>query len=125
MAGERPSVARASDRPFSVTFRVADEPFTVRMDSWLPIDTFRRAGFGHVLRGREHVQILERGVNLVWIGADGRSAAPVYAASLFAPRPRYRVLLGEAPRLARESHPWDRTVPLRRARPGRRLPPEP
>ena len=50
-----------------MSFNLLDEPFTVRMDSWLPFDTFRRPGFGHVLRGREHVQILERGVNLVWL----------------------------------------------------------
>ena len=27
-------------------FRLLDEPFSVRMESWLPSDTFRRAGFG-------------------------------------------------------------------------------
>ncbi len=92
ITGEKPSVYRTSDRPFRMSFSILDEPFTVRMDSWLPSDTFRRPGFGHVLRGREHVQILERGVNLVWVGRDGRAAPPLYAASLFAPKPRYRIL---------------------------------
>jgi hypothetical protein len=87
-----PDVYRSSDRPFTMSFNLFDEPFTVRMDSWLPFDTFRRAGFGHVLRRREHVQIIERGVNLVWVGRDGRASAPVYAASLFAPQARYRVV---------------------------------
>jgi hypothetical protein len=92
ITGERASVYRASDRPFRMSFNLLDEPFTVRMDSWLPFDTFRRPGFGHVLRGREHVQILERGVNLVWLNRDGRAATPVYAASLFAVKPRYRII---------------------------------
>jgi hypothetical protein len=99
--GERPSVYRSADRPFRMRFRLFDEALTVRMDSWLPFDTFRRPGFGHVLRGRAHVQILERGVNLVWISRDGRASAPVYAASLFAPEPRYRLLDGIAPEFAR------------------------
>jgi len=63
----------------------------VRMDSWLPFDTFRRAGFGHVLRGREHVLTLERGVSLVWFGRDGGPSRPYYAAGVFAAEPRYRV----------------------------------
>jgi hypothetical protein len=78
---------------------VLDEPFTVRMDSWVGIDTFRRAGFGHVLRGREHVLIIERGVSLVWFGPDGRAAEPVYVAGLYASRPRFRIP-ADAPRLA-------------------------
>jgi len=104
LRGRAPDVSRSEDRPFRMSFALRDERFTVRMDAWLPFDTFRRPGFGHVLRGREHVQILERGVNLVWIASDGRPSAPVYAASLFAPEPRYRLLGGIAPALA-ESRP--------------------
>ncbi|MGH9257518.1 MAG: protein O-mannosyl-transferase family [Vicinamibacterales bacterium] len=91
MTGDRPQVYRASNRPFTERFRIADEALTVRMDSWLPSDTFRRAGFGHVLQGRRHMLILERGVNLVWIGRDGLPSRPYYAASLFAIEPRYRI----------------------------------
>jgi hypothetical protein len=61
------------------------------MDSWLPFDTFRRAGFGHILRGRQHVLTLERGVSLVWFGRDGEPSRPYYAASVLAAEPRYRV----------------------------------
>ena len=68
-----------------------DDPFTVRMESWLPSDTFRRAGFGHVLRGREHALTLERGVSLVWFNRNARSSNPVYAASVYAPGRRYRL----------------------------------
>ena len=44
-----------------------------------------------VIRGREHVMILERGVNLVWFDRNARPSAPIYAASLYAPGERYRI----------------------------------
>jgi hypothetical protein len=91
ISGDAPQKYRASNRPFTERFRVIDEMFTVRMDSWLPFDTFRRAGFGHVLRGRQHVLTLERGVSLVWFGRGGEPSRPYYAAGVFAPEPRYRV----------------------------------
>jgi hypothetical protein len=99
VAGEGPQIHRSSNRPFTEQFHVLEEPFTVRMDSWLPSDTFRRAGFGHVLRGRDQVMTLERGINLVWLGRTGLPSPPHYSASLFAAQPRYRLLA--APRLAR------------------------
>jgi len=91
VAGEPARYHRASNRPFTDRVQVLEESLTVRMDSWLPFDTFRRAGFGHVLRGREHVMIIERGVNLVWFGRDGRASQPFYWASLFAAQPRFRL----------------------------------
>lgn len=91
VAGEPPQVYRSSARPFSETFEILDERLTARMESWLPMDSFRRAGFGHVLRGRERLMVLERGVNLVWLGRTGRPSPPYYAASLFAPQPRFRI----------------------------------
>jgi hypothetical protein len=91
VAGEPAQVHRASNRPFTDRFQILEEPITVRLDSWLPSDTFRRAGFGHVLRGREHVMIIERGVNLVWFGRDGAPSQPFYWASLYAAQPRFRL----------------------------------
>jgi Protein of unknown function (DUF2723) len=91
VAGERAQVHRESNKPFTVRFQILEESITVRMDSWLPSDTFRRAGFGHVLRGREHVMIIERGVNLVWFGRDGSTSQPFYWASLYAAQPRFRL----------------------------------
>jgi hypothetical protein len=102
LSGEAPLLARSADRPFRADFRLLDDPFTVRMESWLPMDTFRRAGFGHVLRGRDHVLTLERGVNLVWFDRAARPSPPVYAASLYAPGPRYRIS-SISPALARAS----------------------
>jgi hypothetical protein len=91
VTGEAPIVVRAEDSPFRINFRLLDDPFTVRMDSWLPSDTFRRAGFGHVLRGREHVLTLERGVSLVWFDRNARASNPIYAASVYSPGHRYRL----------------------------------
>jgi hypothetical protein len=91
LTGEAPTVSRAEDSPFRMDFRLLDDPFTVRMESWLPSDTFRRAGFGHVLRGREHVLTLERGVSLVWFDRNARPSNPVYAASVYSPGHRYRL----------------------------------
>ena len=90
-AGSPILVHRASDRPFTERVQLLEESLVVRMDAWLPTDTFRRAGFGHVLRGREHVMILERGANLVWFGADGAASQPFYWASLYATQPRFRL----------------------------------
>ena len=90
VAGETPAFHRASDRPFRVPFSIVGDPFSVRIDSWLPFDTFRRGGFGHVLRGHEHLLTIERGVSLVWFQADG-SPAVTYAAGLYAPAPRFRI----------------------------------
>jgi hypothetical protein len=98
-SGEAPSFTRAGAKPFRADFHIRDEPFTVRMESWLATDTFRRAGFGHVLHGREHVLIVERGLSLVWLTADGEPSSPIYAAGLYAQRPRFVIPAG-APRLA-------------------------
>jgi hypothetical protein len=54
------------------------------MESWLPTDTIRRAGFGHVVVGRRHALTLERGLNFVTLPAG----EPVYGSGLFAPVPR-------------------------------------
>jgi len=91
LTGQTPSVTRAEDSPFRMNFRLLDDPFTVRMESWLPSDTFRRAGFGHVIRGREHVLTLERGVSLVWFDRSARPSNPIYAASVYSPGHRYRL----------------------------------
>jgi hypothetical protein len=91
LLGVIPEYHHMSERPFRESFTLLGDRITIRMESWLPTDTFRRAGFGHVLRGRERLMILERGVNLIWLGRNGRVAGPYYAASLFAPQPRFRL----------------------------------
>jgi hypothetical protein len=90
VAGERPALQRSEDRPFRQTVDIAGDRFTVRMEAWLPDDTFRRAGFGHVLLGRERLLIIERGASLVWLTASGQPQTG-YAAGLYAARPRFRI----------------------------------
>ena len=90
IAGEAPVLYHSSAHPFRAQLRIAGEPFTIRMDSWLPDDTFRRGGFGHVLRGRTHALFVERGVSLVWLERDG-SHSHFYGAGLYTPEARFRI----------------------------------
>lgn len=89
--GEAPSLYRSSAHPFRQNVLIGGETFTIRMDSWLPEDTFRRSGFAHVLHGREHALIAERGISLVWLQRDG-SPATYYGAGLYTPEARFRIL---------------------------------
>jgi len=90
ISGDAPAQYIGSTRPFRAGITVLDEPFTVRMDSWLTMDTFRRAGFGHVLHGREHALVVERGISVLWLPPRG-SARTAYAAGLYAQQPRFRI----------------------------------
>jgi hypothetical protein len=90
VAGERAVLHTGAARPFVHDFAIAGDSYRVRMDSWLPTDTFRRGSFGHVLLGRERILFVERGVSLVWLGRDGRPVVS-YAGGIFAPRPRFRI----------------------------------
>jgi hypothetical protein len=90
VVGEPPVVARASERPFRVDVALLGDRFTIAFEAWLPFDTFRRAGFGRVLRHREPVLTIERGASLVWFREDG-SPATVYGAGLYAPQHRFRI----------------------------------
>ena len=84
-AGRPPSLVRTSDEPYRVHQTLAPFDLDIRMESWLPTDTIRRSGFGHVIADRQHVLTLERGLSFVALGAGGYTA---YASGLFAPIPR-------------------------------------
>jgi hypothetical protein len=60
------------------------------MDSWLPGDTFRREGFGHLMRGRVPMLWIERGLSLMWLGRSG-SPAQAYGDGLYTPQARFRI----------------------------------
>jgi hypothetical protein len=90
VAGEAPAMERSEDRPFRQDVSIAGDRFTIRMESWLPGDTFRRAGFGHVLHNRQRLLIVERGASLAWLDSSGE-ARTFYAAGLYAPGPRFRI----------------------------------
>jgi len=91
--GEHPSFVRRSDMPWREQVTIDGVRLDVRMESWIPADTIRRAGFGHVIAGRRHVLTLERGVSLVALSRSGEPVFATYASSLFAPLARYRVTL--------------------------------
>ena len=90
VAGEAPLLHAGSATPFTRDLSIAGDAFRIRMDSWLPTDTFRRGSFGHVLRGRHRVLFIERGASLAWIAGDG-TAHVAYAGGLYAPQPRFRI----------------------------------
>ena len=102
IAGEPGGYHRAADRPFRDSFSILGDAFAIRMESWLPFETFRRAGFGHVLRAREPILTVERGVSLVWFGRDG-SPSVAYAAGLYAPRLRARLPASVPQQVARRA----------------------
>jgi hypothetical protein len=89
--GERPVLVRTSSRPFRASIRVGDADVDVRMESWLPTDTIRRSGFGHVTIDRRHVLTLERGVSLAYGTDPGLPLTTAYHAGLFEPPRRFRV----------------------------------
>ncbi len=97
--GERPLLVRVSDRPFRQRLQVDALSIDLRMESWLPTDTFRRAGFGQVIVNHRHAATLDRGVMLLWLGPDGEVAGRRYRAGLYAPEPRWRVTVSQVPAL--------------------------
>jgi hypothetical protein len=95
--GQRPTLVDGADDPFTRTLDLAGLPVQIRMDSWLRSDTIRRMGYGHVIAGRHHSLIIERGVSYVAIDAIGEPLETAYAANIFAPEARYAVHLAPRP----------------------------
>ena len=86
--GEPPALMESQDRPYRVRTTLDRHDVDIRMESWLPTDTIRRAGFGHVVVDRQHTLTVERGISFVALEAR---TGPIYAAGLFAPIRRYLV----------------------------------
>jgi hypothetical protein len=95
--GQRPTLVDGADDPFSRTVDLAGLPVQIRMDSWLRSDTIRRMGYGHVVAGRHHSLIIERGVSYVTIDPRGEPLETAYAANIFGPEARYAVHLAPRP----------------------------
>ena len=83
--GLPPVLIKSEDRPYRISTTVGPFQFDVRMESWLPTDTIRRAGFGHVIVNRTHALTLERGVSFVALEPGGD---PIYSSGIYAPIPR-------------------------------------
>jgi hypothetical protein len=93
--GERPVLVESQDRPYRVGARLGPLAIDVRMESWLPTDTIRRAGFGHVIVNRRHMLTLERGVSFIALGPA--SIGAIYGSGLFAPIPKHIFTLSPKP----------------------------
>ena len=89
--GRPPTLTVASARPFRRRVQLDGADIDVRMESWIAFDTIRRMGFGQVIAARHHTLIVERGVSFAAFDAAGRDLRVGYAASVFAPQPRYLV----------------------------------
>jgi hypothetical protein len=86
--GEPPVLVESQDRPYRVHTQITPDYYDVRMESWLPTDTIRRAGFGHVIVNRRHALTIERGISFV---AFGRERLVAYDSGPFAPLRGYIV----------------------------------
>jgi hypothetical protein len=91
VAGAPPALVVDAMKPFRRSVDLDGVAVTVRMDSWIAMDTIRRMGFGHVIAGRRHTLIIERGISFVAFDATGRPLRTVYASNIFAPLVRYQV----------------------------------
>jgi hypothetical protein len=92
--GERPVLFESQDRPYRLGTTLDSLDIDVRMESWLPTDTIRRAGFGHVVINRRHVLTLERGISFIALEPGG---GPIYGSGLFAPIPKVVLPLSPQP----------------------------
>jgi hypothetical protein len=89
--GERPTARAADDRPFRLRTPLAGRTADVRFECWVPFDTIRRAGFGHVIVDRGHALTLDRGISFVALDGSGRVAMRAWLGGLFTPQPRFLV----------------------------------
>ncbi len=87
--GDRPMLLKAAATPFRTSVRLAGRHVEARFECWLPADTIRRMGFGHVIVDRRHVLTLDRGASFVALDATGRSALVAWAGGLLSPQPRW------------------------------------
>lgn len=92
--GERPVARLSGATPFRARTDLAGQLVDVRIECWLPADTIRRAGFGHVIVKGRHVLTLDRGVSFVALGPDGAATLRAWDPGLYAPQPRFIVRPG-------------------------------
>lgn len=89
LVGQPPQLLVHEARPFRTAITLAGLRVDVRMESWLAFDTIRRMGFGHVIAGRRHALIMERGLSVVALAENGDPIRTEYAAGIYAPQPRF------------------------------------
>jgi hypothetical protein len=89
--GLPPVVRRRGWTPFRLTADLSGLALDARIECWMPADTIRRMGFGHVIVNRRHELTLDRGVSFVALDAAGHASLRAWAAGLLAPHPRFIV----------------------------------
>ncbi len=95
-SGETPLLHIADAKPFRRGLDLPEGKLDIRMDGWVPLETFRRGGFGHVTLNRRPLLIVERGVSLAALD----TAEPFYASGIYASQPRFRIPSSGIPELA-------------------------
>jgi hypothetical protein len=88
LSGSPPVLNRSGNRPFRETTTLSGHRFDIRIESWLPADTMRRAGFGHVIVDRHHALTLERGANLGIFDGEGQLRDQANEGGSFTVQPR-------------------------------------
>ena len=89
--GEPPALSQSGAFPFRVRTSAGADDLDVRFECWLPDDTIRRAGFGHVIVDRHHELTIDRGVSFVALDGQGYATLRAWAGGLFAPQRRFVV----------------------------------
>jgi hypothetical protein len=89
--GQAPAALKAHSKPFRLRAALSGHALDVRIECWMPADTIRRAGFGHVIVDRRHELTLDRGVSFVALDDAGRASLRAWAGGLLAPQPRFVV----------------------------------
>ena len=87
--GRGTSPAIAAESPFRRRVQAGPHRLDIRIESWLPTDSIRRAGFGHVISGRRHLLTLDRGLSFVALAPDGNTRLRTWEGGQLAPQGRW------------------------------------
>ncbi len=87
-SGAPPTLNVSAATPYRTQTMLGGHRFDIRIESWLPYDTMRRAGFGHVIVDGRHELTLERGANLGIFDGAGALKASANQGGSFALQPR-------------------------------------
>lgn len=99
LVDDSPVLARSDSRPFRVSADVNGSRLLVRFDAWLPFDTIRRSGFGHVIAGStssplvgwRDVLRIDRGLSLAILNRDARAEQVFYRGGILEPQQRFLI----------------------------------
>ena len=87
----------AGDEPFRRTVELEGRAVDIRMEAWLPTDSIRRAGFGHVISGRRHLLTLYRGLSFVSLTPEGGAGVRTWEGGQLMPQGRWIIKASRQP----------------------------